>query len=432
MVNFYLVGKKLPQPPLRFSYSSIQAQHYNPRQGLRIYGPYDFQLLGKGDIRCVLIYPANLQPEKQTLVSGLTNGNGSFAGFKSLFRIPLQFVNERQVKNETLEDFEREIRITLRNDHPDIVIVLISSREQLIYTNVKSLLLGNGVPSQVVTAEKLRDRQGLPWTLENISLQIYAKIGGTPWTVKSSYRQKELVIGVSRAMDRQKKFVVGFITLFTHDGDYQFTYSLAPKPVDWENLDEYRRNLAYLIVDAYNEYQREVGKPASIIIHLCKRPGKYKEIYAVKKALEEIGEDVPYALLHLNDDTNYRLFDTSHPTYVPQSGIKVDIDERTSLLFLDGRPIDQTGYAIRRKRGVPRVLQVHMAKQSTLPVDEFPRLVEQIYGFARVNWRGFNAQTIPATLNYSYLVARLVKEIGAENWNHIASQGKLRDKAWFL
>jgi hypothetical protein len=233
-------------------------------------------------------------------------------------------------------------------------------------------------------------------------------------------------------MDRQKKFVVGFITLFTHDGDYQFTYSLAPKPVDWENLDEYRRNLAYLIVDAYNEYQREVGKPASIIIHLCKRPGKFKEIYAVKKALEEIGEDVPYALLHLNDDTNYRLFDTSHPTYVPQSGIKVDIDERTSLLFLDGRPIDQTGYAIRRKRGVPRVLQVHMAKQSTLPVDEFPRLVEQIYGFARVNWRGFNAQTIPATLNYSYLVARLVKEIGAENWNHIASQGKLRDKAWFL
>jgi hypothetical protein len=55
-----------------------------------------------------------------------------------------------------------------------------------------------------------------------------------------------------------------------------------------------------------------------------------------------------------------------------------------------------------------------------------------VFEFARVNWRGFNAQAIPATLNYSYLVARLVAEIGAQNWNAIASAGVLRDKAWFL
>jgi hypothetical protein len=65
-------------------------------------------------------------------------------------------------------------------------------------------------------------------------------------------------------------------------------------------------------------------------------------------------------------------------------------------------------------------------------MSEFPRLVEQVFAFARVNWRGFNAQTIPATLNYSYLVARLVTEVGADNWNAIVSAGALRDKAWFL
>ena len=63
---------------------------------------------------------------------------------------------------------------------------------------------------------------------------------------------------------------------------------------------------------------------------------------------------------------------------------------------------------------------------------EFPRLVQQVFDFARVNWRGFNAQAIPATLNYSYLVARLVSEIGADRWNAIASSVSLRDKAWFL
>jgi hypothetical protein len=73
-----------------------------------------------------------------------------------------------------------------------------------------------------------------------------------------------------------------------------------------------------------------------------------------------------------------------------------------------------------------------MDHRSTMAIDRFPDVVQQVFEFARVNWRGFNAQAIPATLNYSYLVARLVAEIGAQNWNAIASAGVLRDKAWFL
>lgn len=152
----------------------------------------------------------------------------------------------------------------------------------------------------------------------------------------------------------------------------------------------------------------------------------------MEQALQTIGGNLPYALLHLNDDTNYRLFDAAHPTYVPRTGIKVEINPYTALLFLDGRVPDRSGQETRRKRGVPRVLEVYLDKRFTLPNSEFPRLVEQVFAFARVNWRGFNAQAIPATLNYSYLVARLVREVGADNWNAIAGAGALRDKAWFL
>jgi len=168
-----------------------------------------------------------------------------------------------------------------------------------------------------------------------------------------------------------------------------------------------------------------------LVIHICKRPGKYREIAAVEKALQEIGNDMPYALVHLNDDSNYRLFDTSHQTYIPESGIKVNLSSRSALLLLDGRPPDVQG-GIRRKRGVPRVLEVTMDHRSKMPIDQFSRLVQQVFEFSRVNWRGFNAQAVPATLNYSYLVARLVAEIGARNWNAIVSAGILRDKAWFL
>lgn len=416
-------------PPLRFSLSSWSAQHEDARQGLRRYGPYDAQHLGLDRVRCVLVYPRELLDEHNILVSGLTNGNGAFAGFQSLFRIPLEFVAERPLDIEAPRE---TITTVLVNDNPDLVLVIMPTKNLTLYAEVKSLLLGNGIPSQVVTAEVLRNTRGLPWTLENIALQIYAKIGGTPWTVMSPSQQKELVIGVSRAMDRQRNYVVGFITLFMQDGDYQFLYSLAPKPVAWEKLDEYRNALADLVVEAYKEYERRQGKPSSIIIHLCKRPGKFREIAAVEQALQRIGTDIPYAILHLNDDTNYRLFDTAHPTYVPKPGIRVEVNRYTALLFLDGRVPDRTGQELRRKRGVPNVLEIYMDARSTMSSNEFPRLVQQVFAFARVNWRGFNAQLKPATLNYSYLVARLVSEIGADNWSPIASAGKLRDKAWFL
>src|SRR5690606_22117437 len=123
--------------------------------------------------------------------------------------------------------------------------------------------------------------------------------------------------------------------------------------------------------------------------------------------------------------------DTADPTYVPETGIKVSLSRNRALLFLDGRPADRTT-ALRRRKGVPRVLEVVMDRRSTLPFDEFPRLVGQVFEFARVNWRGFNAGAVPATLNYSALVARLVAQIGTDRWNAIASAGALRDKAWFL
>ncbi|KKC29502.1 Piwi domain-containing protein [Caldanaerobacter subterraneus] len=432
MDGFFFTGEQLQLPQLRFSASSLQARHQDARKGLKLYGPYDALRLGKNKIRCALIYPKSLIDIKQTIVRGLTNGVEAFMGFQSLFRVPLEFIGEREIQNEDVCKVEKEIKATILYENPDIVIMTTTVRNELIYAKVKSLLLGNGIPSQVVTAEKLRNTKGLPWILENIALQIYAKIGGTPWTVMSSSPKGELVIGVSRAIDKRRNYIIGFITLFSYDGDYLLFYSLAPRPIEWQKLDEYRNALSQLIVDAYREYERYHGKPSSLVIHLCKRPGRFREIAAVEQALQEIGFDLPFALIHLNDDTNYRLFDTGHPTYVPQTGIKVDINPYTALLLLDGRVPDGTGQEVRRKRGVPKVLEVYMDKRSTFPLDEFPRLVQQVFEFARVNWRGFNAQTIPATLNYSYLVARLVSEIGIDDWNHIISAGALRDKAWFL
>ena len=421
----YFTGEILQPPALRFDYSSVSAQHPNPRQGLRTYGPYDSSILAKDKVACAVIYPRSLEQEKDILLNGMIRGSGQFSGFQRLFRVPLDMVVEKVIQQETAQEVQRAAQ-SLAGDNPDLVFIVTSIRNETLYASAKGELLGNGIPNQVVTAEKLRNPSQLQWTLENIALACYAKVGGTPWVVTSESAKRELVIGISRAQDRTKKFVVGFVTLFTQDADFLFWYSLAPKPIEWEQ-DEYVEGLASLIVEAYNEYRRQQGEPESITLHLCKRPGRFREVEAIERAVKEIGANIPYALLHLNDDSNYRLFDVGNATYVPQAGLKVELSRRNALLLLDGRIGER-----RNRRGVPRVLDVSMDKRSTMDVSGFPRLVRQINDFARVNWRGFNAQAIPVTLNYSYLIARLVVEIGADRWNSIVSAGRLRDKAWFL
>jgi len=423
----YFAGEKLQQPSLRFDPSSITACSPWPRRGLKKYGPYDVRILGKDSIVCGLIYCNKISKIKEIFCDGLINGIGPFNGFQSLFKIPLEIHSEQRIDNENVNEIQRAIQ-ALPINQLDLVLLLMSERNESVYSKAKEVLLGCGIPSQVVLAQKISSPKSIPWTLENIALQCYAKIGGTPWTVASSDTQKELVMGVSRAQDFQKNFVVGFITLFTNDGDYQLMYSMAPRPINWENVNEYKSALATLIVDAFNEYSREHDVPDSIVIHFCKKPGFFREVEAVEQAIQKIGSQIPYALLHINDFSNYRLFDASHPTYIPETGIKVELYDNTALLLLDGRTREKG----RQKRGIPKLLEVNMDHHSTMSGDEFPRLIEQVYNFARVNWRGMNAQAIPATLNYSYLVARLVAEIGAANWNPIATQVRLRDKAWFL
>ena len=416
-----LYGEIFPPAKLRFDYSSTYAVALNPRQGLKQFGPYDSNLFGKACIRCGIIYPSTMEDAKTLLVDGLVNGESSFVGFQGLFQVPLSFEEEQSISLESAEQIRRASS-SLVSEDLDLVFTLTSTHNSLLYQACKEELLGNGIPSQVVIGEKLRDPGQRPWILENVALASYAKVGGTPWVVANPTKQQQLVLGISRVQDINKRFLVGFVTLFTQDGDFLLMHSKAPV-FSW---DEYVEGLTRLISEALAEYHDLKGVPDSIVVHLHKRPG-YKELESIQRALDDFQEQVPYVLLHLNEYSNFRLFDTDHPSYIPVSSLKVDLGYHQALLLLDGRAGDQ-----RRKVGVPRVLDIAMDKRSSLPAEEFPNLVRQIHDFARVNWRGFNAAAIPVTVNYARLIARLVLEIGADHWNQIIAAGKLRDKAWFL
>jgi len=414
-----LYGEILKPPSLRFSHSEKGVTEQLPKKGLYRYGPYDANLLRQDEIKCIVLYPANCSTEKEIFCNGLLRGEGKYEGFRSLFRLPLRFMDEKQFSSQG--DIPGILR-DIVNKETDIVCVLLDGQNLNLYGKIKQELLGNGIPSQVITIEKLRDSRSRQYILENISLAIYSKIGGTPWTISTDNEENQLILGVSRAQDPNKKYLVGFVVLFTYEGDFIFINSSAPV-VEWER---YVEGLKDLIKSSIQEYSQLKGMPESIIVHLHKRPG-YKEIQSIDEALSSIGENIPYAIVHINEYSNFRLFDSSHPTYVPPSGLLVNLSSYEVLILSDGRVGES-----RKKVGVPRVLDVRIDRRSTISPDRYPDIFKQIYEFSFINWRGFNAARIPVTLNYSKLIARMIIEVGTNNWNSIITQGKLRDKAWFI
>lgn len=418
-----LYGQYLPAVNLRFNRASKFAVDTRPMAGVRRFGPYDASLFPKTSIRCGIIYPKELTRDKELFVSGLVQGDGAnYPGYHSLFRVNLQFnaTDQCAIVSES-SALLRQAALDLSAQNCDLVYILMTARNPDMYSVGKSVLLSNGIPCQNVLVNKLQTPQR-PWILSNLALASYAKVGGTPWVVGGVTSSQELVMGISRAQDSDGKYYVGFVTLFNQEGDFLLLHSRSPV-VEWS---AYVDGLRRMLVEAYQEYLKHYGKPDSLVIHFHKRPGR-KELEAIETALQELSIRIPYALVHLNEYSGFRLFDASNATYMPQTGLRVDLGQRRALLLLDGR---ENG--ARTRVGMPDIWEVSLDHRSTIDVSEFPRLLRQIQCFAKVNWRGFNAVAIPVTINYSKLICDLASEIGLGSWNTFVTEGKLREKAWFL
>jgi hypothetical protein len=422
--NFSLYANLLESPLLRFNYTLQTAVSKSTFTGISRYGPYDKDIFPKNEINLAAIYPFSVETYLQKFIQAFKDGIGIYPGFRTWFRVDIKKFDKFGIE-PSLDSYKETLNKVARQDY-DMVYVILDGRAygDTLYTLIKTTLLGNGVPCQVIRSEKISTpNDQLQWILANIALSSYAKMGGTPWVI-SAKDQPEIVLGMSRAMDKTKKVIVGFTTIFKHNGDFILSYSKSPVTT-W---DEYERGIENLVCEAIEEYQRREESPTTLVFHFHKRTGR-KEIQAVKSAVKCLGVDTKYALLHLNSYSSYRIFDSSDFTYVPYSGLMARLSSRQALLVTDGRrPLFRRPYI-----GTPGVLEITLDKESTIDFKEFPRLVEQVYCFSYVNWRGFNARTIPVTINYSYLIARLVSGLeSVEQWNSIITNGKLIDKAWFL
>ena len=129
MKEFFLMGEKLERPLLRFNPSSTSYQCEDARKGLKLYGPYDSNRLGKRKIVCGLLFPNKFAQEKDMFKEKLIHGEGSYVGFKMLFRVPIEIYREIPFdENEGYGGIDYSIKLLIeseKNEKLDLVIVIL-------------------------------------------------------------------------------------------------------------------------------------------------------------------------------------------------------------------------------------------------------------------------------------------------------------------
>jgi hypothetical protein len=423
--DILLFGEKLERPLLKFDNVISTSVHRFPMPGIHLYGPYDKSLMARKSVRFAIMYPIKHETLIGDFIRSFINGLGRYPGYPQWFRQNVEYFERYPISELTTESYEKVADNVLLRDY-DLILVVTEEfgHPPIVYQRIKTKLLKSGIPSQFLNSTRLYARHDqLQWILSNISLSTYAKIGGTPWVIEAS-EKPEIIIGVSRVINPKSKVIIGFAIVFKQNGDFVLSYYKSPVTT-W---DEYERSIGDLVYETIDKYRRIERDPEQIVFHFSKRPGR-REVESISRAIDKLGLEVKYALIHLNSYSGFRLFDTSHPSCVPFAGLKVRLSSHEALLLLDGR--DPRGQ--RQFIGTPKVFDVTIDKRSTVNHADYQRLINQVFALAFVNWRGFNARTTPVTTNYAYLIAKVISGLESlEEWNEIIANEGLIDKGWFL
>lgn len=428
-------GYRLPAPRLRFDAALTSRLATESYKGLRRYGPFDASRVRLHPGSLLFVFPEYEREGARRLWRAVIKGHGNYPGFCEMFRteIPAQTVDNLAIKDVGRDAAEAAMiyreSITAwatANGHcdPDLALVLVPRTEHFDiltpYYEAKAVFANMGVPTQMVTSDLLSDERQFGWSVANIALASFAKLGGVPWTVEAPTAEHDLVIGIGcreLGSDGQRKRSFGYAVSFVSNGVYRQTWSFTPTA----DRDTYQQRLRDAVLGALSADLD--APPRRLVIHLAKRTGT-REIDAASDAIAHAGLSVPVAYLRLDDSSMWDLADTSAQTFIPTKGTVARLGDRRALLQSEGES----------NLGPPDgPLLVALDRRSTVEPKDFDDLVAQAFRLAHANWRGFNARSKPATLVYGEQLAGLVGHLAdVKTWNPDHLRSELKTRPWFL
>lgn len=305
------------------------------------------------------------------------------------------------------------------------------------YLVTKATFLNQQIPTQEFRLETMRQPDAqLPWSLGNMALATYAKLGGTPWLLKSDpLTTHELVIGLGSAWTAARRLgerqrLVGITTLFAGDGSYWLNTLSRAVP-----FEEYGEAVLESVTRALNRIRHDrgwqPGDQVRLVFHAFK-PFRNVEADAVLTLADKLKTDfdVSTAFVHVVADSPYLLFEPTNRTgkarFVPSRGPLIELGDRRALVLATG--------AAEMKRpgvGMPRPLLLELHPRSSFT--DLRYLSEQAFRFTSHSWQGFLPTAMPVTVGYSQLIAKLLARLrDVSFWSPDVLYGRIGFSRWFL
>lgn len=313
------------------------------------------------------------------------------------------------------------------------------------YLVTKAFFLTQQIPIQQFRFETAQtpNQNQLAYTLSNMGLATYAKLGGIPWLLRADpTTTHELVVGISSSRVRTSRLsqgarLVGFTTVFSGDGSY-FLHTVSRAVAFNDYSDEMLASLRASLDRVRRERNWQKGERVRLIFHAFK-PLRDNEARAVTRLAEELSDfQLEFAFLHVASDTKLQLFDRNAQgvpigrsgkvkgVYVPERGLMVTLSDNDMLVAATGAKELK-----RATDGAPVPLRLHLHPASTFR--DLRYLGQQVMLFASHSWRGFQPASLPVTVSYSQLIARYMGRLGTTTrWNPDVLFGHIGTTRWFL
>jgi hypothetical protein len=421
-----------------------------------LHGPYDAESFPDKRVKIAVVCPEEFVGDTGQFLGQLKDGintadeNAPFRkGFVRKYHLNACDFTFHEVKrtSNSLEDAYKAASLEAIKEKPNLAVTVIREQHRDLpdasnpYYTTKARIMSHGVPVQLLTIETIR-RQKLDYVLNNISLAMYAKLGGIPWTLSpNTDLAHEIVIGIgsARLTDSRRgagERVIGITTVFSGDGQYLLANNT--REVSGEQyLEALTDSLKETVAELRSRFGWKPRDRVRFIFHQSFKKYKDLEAEAVKAFAASLADfDVQYAFVHVSDSHNWMLFDrraagvkfgnSMKGRMVPQRGQCVPLGPNTALLTLSGPHQVKTAH-----QGCPHPILISIHEDSTFKSLDY--LARQVFNLSFMSWRGFNPSTLPVSISYSNMIVDLLGHLRhVKNWNSETLATALKERRWFL
>lgn len=426
--------------------------------GLGRFGPYDQSSFAKKSPRILVLFPEQAEGKVEAFIQALRLGHPAMSSYQGGFAKLFGLVNPefipcrvRLEQGQVEQSYRTAAEAHLARDTAidAAIVVLLEEHARLPalanpYVRTKALFLTLGIPTQQIRYPTMTaNPKALQYSLQNLTVALYAKLNGTPWTVDQDQAiADEVVIGMGTVELSETRFekrqrYVGITTVFSGDG----TYVLGNTSREY-SYEEYFPALRSSMISILREIKErngwQPGDSVRVVFHAHK-PLKRDEVAKIAfECAREVGGEqmLQIAFVTVSHDHPFMLFDPEvegievgerrKGVMAPERGTIARIGAWTRLLATN------SGKLIKRpSTPLPKPLLIGLHPNSTFV--DLDYLAEQALKFTALSWRSVMPGREPATIIYSERIAELLSRLrDVPDWSPAQLSVKLRYSRWFL